>query len=220
MASLKFPPRTHLLLTQNSYIGGAQVRPEERGFVMKALTRIQSTPLAWHREPELPPSFTLCGEAGPVATLQFLPGLDTLARVETANGTWTLLHRAFPADSVTLREPNSRVDLATFHHHPSGRGELTFLNGDRFHWLPMEGVEAGGAFLEAEGMPLVRLTVMPDHSHRLHTPGGTAVGAVEALPPHHHQAGPELLAAFGWYLIQLEGMKEHPTRAAETALRL
>lgn len=187
---------------------------------MTALARIQSTPLAWHREAAMPPAFTLRGQAGPVATLQFLPGLDTLARVETADGEWTLLHRAFPADTVTLRKTDSRVDLATFQPHPSGRGELTFLNGDRFHWLPLEGAAAGGAFLEAEGMPLVRLTVMPDRSHRLHVPEGTAVGAVEALPPHHHQAGPELLAAIGWYLLQVEGMKEHPTCAAETTLRL
>jgi len=43
---------------------------------------------------------------------------------------------------------------------------------------------------------------------------------VEALPPHHHQAGPALLAAFGWYLLQVEGLKEHTTQAAETSLRL
>ncbi len=187
---------------------------------MTALTRIQSTPLAWHQEADNPPSFTLRGQDGPVATLQFLPGQNTLARVETADGAWTLLHRAFPADTVSLREPGSRVDLATFHPHPSGQGDLMFLNGDTFHWRPLAGIEPGGAFLEAEGMPLVRLTVMPDRSHRLHVPGGTAVGAVEALPPHHHQAGPALLAAFGWYLLQVEGLKEHTTQAAETSLRL
>ena len=187
---------------------------------MTALTRIQSTPLAWHQEDGVPPSYTLCGQDGPVATLKFLPGQNTLARVETAEGAWTLLHRAFPAGTVTLREPGSRVDLATYHPHPFGQGDLTFLPGDSFRWLPLEGIEAGGTFLEVEGMPLVRLTVMPDRSHRLHVPGGTAVGAVEALPPHHHQAGPALLAAFGWYLLQLEAIKEHPTCAAETSLRL
>ena len=207
-------------MNENSYIGGAHLRPEERGFVMTALTRIQATPLAWHQETDDPPAYTLRGQDGPVATLRFQPNQGTLALVETADGSWTLLHRAFPADTVTLREPGSRVDVATYQPHPSGSGDLRFLSGDTFHWVPREGVEVGGVFLEAEGMPLVRLTVMPDRSHRLHVPGGTAVGAVEALPPHHHHAGSALLAAFGWYLLQLEALKEHPTHAAETSLRL
>jgi hypothetical protein len=131
-----------------------------------------------------------------------------------------LKHRGFPADTVTLREVDSHVDLATFHPHPLGHGKLVFLSGDSFDWIRLEGPEAGAAFLDPDGMTLVRLTLRPDTSHKM-IPDTPILAQAEVGLPHRIQAaGPALLAAVGWYLLRVEALLEHPDRAAETSLRM
>ena len=187
---------------------------------MAVLTRFEPTVLVWRRGPETPPTYTLQGEGGPVAILAFLPQDGCLARVQTSEGIWTLRHRAFPAGAVTLRNLGSQVDLATYHPHLGGHGKLKFLDGDTFDWIRFGGTEAGGAFLDKEGMLAVRLTLTPDTSHRVHPPEGIPEGTLETLRPRHHQARPELLGAIGWYLLQVEAVKEQETKAGEASLRL
>ena len=196
------------------------MRPRERGNAMSALARLETTPLTWQRAPGIRPSFTLHAKEGIVATLAFQPGDNTLARVDTADGAWTLKHRGFPADTVTLREVSSHLDLATFHPHPLGHGRLVFLSGDAFDWVRLEGPEAGGAFLDPDGMTLVLLTLRPDTSHKM-IPDAPILAQAEVGLPHRIQpAGPALLAAVAWYLLRVEALLEHPVRAAETCLRM
>jgi len=187
---------------------------------MPALTRLETTPLTWQRIAGVRSASALHAKEGIVATLAFQPGDTTLARVETADGTWTLKHRGFPAETVTLRVADSRVDLATFHPHPLGHGELVFLNGDTFDWVRLEGAEPGAAFLDQDGMTLVRLTLWPDTSHRM-IPDAPILAQTEVGFPHRIQASaPALLAAVAWYLLQVEALQEHPYQAAATSLQL
>ena len=187
---------------------------------MPALTRLETTPLTWQRVAGLRPAFALHAKEGIVATLSFQPGDTTLARVETADGAWTLMHRGFPSDTVTLRLLDSRVDLATFHPHPLGHGELVFLSGETFDWVRLEEAEGGAAFLDQDGMTVVRLTLRPDTSHRM-IPDEPILALAEVGLPHRLlPAGPALLAAVGWYLLRVEALLEHPDRAAGTSLQL
>jgi len=186
---------------------------------MSALTRLETTPLTWQRTAGIRPSFALHAMDGIVATLAFLPVDGLLARVETADGAWTLKQRGFPVDTVTLREVSSRVDLATFHPHPLGHGKLVFLSGDTLDWVRLGDHEAGGAFLDADGMTLVRTTLVPDRSHRM-IPDTTQVATVEVGFPHRAQVESALLAALAWFVLQVEAKLEQPARAAEMSLRM
>lgn len=186
---------------------------------MSALLKLESTSLAWRKTAGTGPAFSLESRQGPVATLAFTPGEPTRARVETAAGAWALRHRHFPASSVTLREEGAPADQALFHPHMLGPGKLAFQGGETFDWLRLEGIHPGGAFQDADGLPLVHLSLAPDGTSRS-APEGAVLAHVDIARPHRHPADPALLASIGWYLLLLEALLEDPGVAAETSLRL
>lgn len=186
---------------------------------MPALITLESTSLAWEKTAGGGPIFALKAKEGVVATLAFTPEDATLARVETAGGAWTLRHSRFPASSVTLRQADSRTDLALFHPHVVGNGKLIFQGGETFEWVRLGGIHPGAAFLDLDGLPLVHLSLNPDATSRT-APEGQPLSRVDISRPHRHPADPALLASVGWYLLQLETKLENPGVAAETSLRI
>jgi hypothetical protein len=191
---------------------------EKRGSAMKSLIEHPTTALKWLRSGFSPPDFELLGTDGVFATLTFLDEVHTLARVRTAEGVWTLKHLGLMTPVVTLRDEGGATNLATFHPHALRHGKLQFLDGASFdwEWLHEEGI--GGAFLDPGGKPLIRL-----HAHSrsdlksLADPEQCDVDLNSALSPGLRNA---LLAAFGWYLILFDHMKERGAVVAETSLRL
>lgn len=186
---------------------------------MPALINLTSASLAWKKTGGTGPTFSLEAREGTAATLAFLPEDSTLARVETSSGAWTLKHSHFPASSVTLRQAGSKTDLAIFHPHLVGNGKLVFQGDETFDWVRIGGIHPGAAFLDADGLPLVQLTVNPDGTSGS-APENTPLALVDISQPHRRLADPALLSAIGWYLLQLETLLEDSGVAAETSLRM
>ncbi len=185
---------------------------------MKSLIEPPATSLKWLRSGISPPDFELQGTDGVFATLAFLDDEHTLARVRTAEGVWTLKHLGLLNPVVTLREIGGTTNLATFHPHALRRGKLQFLDGASFDWEWLHEAGAGGAFLDPGGEPLIRL-----HAHSGRDLGSTTEleqCEVDLNPALSTRLRSALLAAFGWYLILFDHMKERDAVAAETSLRL
>jgi len=185
---------------------------------MKSLVAHPATSLKWRRSGINPPDFELLGTEGVFATIAFLDDKHTLARVRTAEGVWTLKHLGVLTPAVTLREVGGTTNLATFHPHALRHGKLQFLDGASFDWKWLHKGGPGGAFLDPEGESLVRLHPPtgwdPDSSAELEQ---CDVDLVPAFSTHLRSA---LLAAFGWYLILFDQMRERDAVVAETTLRL
>lgn len=186
---------------------------------MKSLTLSPCAMLTWRRSGVATPDFALEGTEGTYATLAFLDEERSLARLRTAEGTWTVKHLGLLNPVVTLREEGSPVNLATFHPHAFRHGKLVFLDGAAFDWAWILDAGPGGAFLDNTGRPLVHLQAHPGRDL------DSAPGELETCDvdldlsgaAHYRQA---LLAGLGWYLLQLDHLKVRDEAAAETALRL
>lgn len=186
---------------------------------MKSLSVQPCVQLAWRRSGSTPPDFELQGPHGVYATLTFLDAERSLARIRTAEGTWTVKHLGLLNPVITLREEGSDANLAIFHPHALRHGKLQFEDGAVFDWAWLHQAGPGGAFLDGAGRPLVHLQA---HLGRELTSPSTDLETCDVdldMNPaaHYRQA---LLAALGWYLVQLDHLKTRDEAAAETALRL
>ncbi len=185
---------------------------------MKSLMDHPVTTLRWERNDLGPVDFELTGREGIYATLTFLEGNRSLARVRTDQGVWTLKHLGILTPTVTLRDEGGRVNLATFHYHALRNGDLRFEEGGSYDWVWLQDGEGAGAFLDEVGKPIVRLQA---HEGRdAHSSGGferCEVTLRPGLPSHSRSA---LLAAFGWYLILFDHLKKQDIVSAGTTLRL
>jgi hypothetical protein len=185
---------------------------------MKSLVEHPATSLKWLKSGIAPPDFELLGADGVFATLAFLDEDRILARVRTAEGVWTLKHLGIMTPVVTLRELGGTTNLATFHPHALRHGKLQFLDGATFDWEWLHEAGPSGAFLDPGGKPLVRL-----HAHSgtdLKSTGDPEECEVDLIPGTSIRSRGALLAAFGWYLILFDHMKERDAVVAETSLRL
>jgi len=185
---------------------------------MKSLTECPTNTLEWRRSATRPLGFDLRTDEGVFATLAFLDDENILARVETAEGTWTLKHLGVMNPVVTLREEGGKANLATFHPHTFRHGKLEFQDGAVFDWTWHPGPAPGGTFADQEGTPLVRLHARTGRD--LTSPPGIEHGDVELNSAHSARYRHAVLAAFGWYLILFDHLKERDVVAAETALRM
>ena len=184
---------------------------------MRSLTECPTESLEWWRTDTGPLGFELRSGEGTFATLAFLDDACILARVETAEGTWTLKHLGVMNPVVTLREEGGKANLATFHPHAFRQGRLEFLDGAVFDWA-WDPAGLGGTFSDQGGMPLVRLHARTGRD--LTSPPGIEHGDVDLNSAHSVRFRHAVLAAFGWYLILFDHLKERDQAAAETALRM
>ncbi len=188
------------------------------GHAMRSLAELPTTALAWKKGTAIPLAFKLHGNGGIYATLTVQNEERTLARVETDEGTWTLKHLGVMVPAVTLRAEGGMTNLAIFHPHALRHGNLQFADGVAYDWAWIHGDAPGGAFLNSEGLPLVRL-----HGHAgrdLRSGSDLEKCDVELGLVPTGRSRQALLAAIGWYLILFDHVKELDAVAAETALRL
>ncbi len=167
---------------------------------MQALTQIGADILEWRaaRHPE--GAFELTSGEGVHATLAWSPQ-DTLARVETPEGTWTFLRVGVLAKRITLREEGSHSNLAEFHPHAFGKGRLDFRDGASFAWTHLHHNQ-GWAFLDAEGKAILKLQPWPEAPG--HTPEpGMILGRVLLEGQGMARWRDAFLAALGWYILLL-----------------
>lgn len=185
---------------------------------MKSLLEIPTPTLVWRRSRTNPPDFELCGQAGAYATLTFVDKDYTLARIKTSEGVWTIKHLGILAPVVTLREEGATTNVATFHPHALRHGKLQFEDGGSFDWIWHHDAGRGGSFLDPGGTPLVRLHGHPGQD--LATNPGFETCDVDLNLASFARRRHALLAAFGWYLILFDHLKEQDKKAGETALRI
>jgi hypothetical protein len=188
------------------------------GYDMRSLVEHPATSLKWLRSGFSPPDFELLGTDGVYATFTFLDADHTLARVSTAEGTWTLKHLGILNPVVTLRQEGDKTNMATFHPHALRHGKLDFLDGATFDWKWFHEAEPGGAFLDPGGKPMVSLFARKGRN--LRPAAGLEQGDVDLNPALATRMRGAMLAAFGWYLILFDEMREKEAVAAETSLRL
>ena len=185
---------------------------------MKSLRVLPSGSLIWRRSGYPVPDFELLGAEGVYATLTFLDEEKQLARVRTAEGTWTIKHVGILTPIVTLREEGRPTNLATFHPHAFRHGKLEFQDGPSFDWVRLHEAGPGGAFLDGTGMPLVHLQVHLGVDRTAASDLETCDVDLNLAPAAQDRQA--LLASMGWFLILLDHMKARDGVAAEMALRL
>ena len=185
---------------------------------MRSLAELPITALAWKKGTAIPLSFKLHGNDGIYATLTFQNEERTLARVETDEGAWTLKHLGVMVPAVTLRAEGGTTNLAIFHPHALRHGKLQFADGVAYDWAWLHGDVPGGAFLDSEGLPLVRLHGFAGRGLRSTSDLQTCDVELGLLPTGRSRQA--LLAAIGWYLILFDHIKERDAVAAVTSLRL
>lgn len=184
---------------------------------MKSLTDLQTILLEWRRGGKAS-AFELHAREGIVATLEFTDTVNGLARIETAEGTWTLKHKGLMAPEVTLREEGTHENLAVFHPHALRHGHLLFEDGADFPWAWLHDVRPGGVFMDTDGMPLVRIHTLPD-VWKVEARGPGLGDAELGMAPRARWRH-AVLAAFGWYLLLYDQLREQETQAAELSLRM
>ncbi|GLH69037.1 hypothetical protein GETHPA_05700 [Geothrix rubra] len=163
---------------------------------MRALTEFQGDVLEW-RASGTPGGFDLTAGGEVYATLAWSDP-ETLARVETAEGRWTLKRVGTFAQHVTLREAGAEVDLAEFRPHAFGRGKLAFKDGAEFHWTHLPH-EQGTAFIDVSDRTVVQLQTLPELV--VHPPeAGLVMGRVILRGTTGARSRYALLAALGWTL--------------------
>ena len=163
---------------------------------MRALTELSSDVLEW-RASEIPGGFDLTAKGEVFATLAWADA-ETLARVETAEGHWTLKRVGTFAQHVTIREEGSSLDLAEFRPHAFGRGKLAFKDGAEFHWTHLPH-DQGTAFIDASDRTVVQLQALPELV--VHPPeAGLVLGRVILRGITGPRSRYALLAALGWTL--------------------
>ncbi len=185
---------------------------------MKSLTEMKSALLEWRRQEDLPMAYKLTGEDGVVASLVFPDSTDTLALLETAEGSWTIKHLGLLNPIITLREAGKKTNLAVFHPHALRHDKLEFGDGAVFDWITLHDHKPGGAFLDFQGKPMVRIHGLP-----VMEPAAVAdleSGLVELGQPPVARWRHAILTALGWYILLLDHFKENPVHAAEMSMRM
>jgi hypothetical protein len=185
---------------------------------MKSLTEMKSGLLEWHREEGLPFAYRLSGEDGVAATLAFPDASDTLAQLETAEGSWTIKHLGLLNPITTLREAREKTNIAVFHPHLLRHDKLEFTDGAVFDWVTLHDHEPGGAFLDIEGKPMVRIHGLPVLKPVADTDLDSGLVELGQAPVARWRHA--ILAAMGWYILLLDHFKENPAHAAEMSMRM
>lgn len=179
---------------------------------MKALIETGADVLEWRAAKPPESAFELTSGEGLHATLSWSEP-DTLARVETPEGSWTCMRLGVLAKHITLREEGSHSNLAEFHPHTFGKGKLVFRDGATFACSHLPHGQ-GWAFLDVEGKELVRIQPWPESRGHIPEPG-MVVGRVllegKGLVRWRHA----FLASLGWYIHLLA---KHDLNIDETAL--
>jgi hypothetical protein len=167
---------------------------------MKALTEISADVLEWRASDPPGSGFELTSGEGRHAAMNWSEG-DSLARVETAEGTWTFLRVGVLAKHITVREQGAHSNLAEFHPHTFGKGKLAFRDGATFAWTHLHHNQ-GWAFLDVEGKELLRIQPWPEAPGIVPEKGmilGRVVLEGKGMARWRHA----LLAAVGWYILLL-----------------
>lgn len=173
---------------------------------MKAIINTTASSLEWRDLEVGNHLYELWAGEDLLATLAFGSPSRTLATVETVEGSWVFQQAGFLLPSIRVRELDSDLDLAVFHHGFLGHGHLRFTNGVTFHWRHEGSGSATWSFRGDGGEVLITLQLEPatetgSGPHRIQA-------EVKVTPAGHFSPRVPLLAALGWYLILLQQQEQ------------
>ena len=152
-------------------------------------------PLVWSQPKSLSREYQLANGDALVGRLRFEKLCGSLATAAVASQNWTFKREGFLHPRVTVRAPNSDVNLAVFHPSWSGGGFVEFPDGRQIRWRHTSFWRSEWSFVEGVDRQLL---LFKQHE------GFLKVSARLEFDPAC-AAAPELpmLAALGWYLLLL-----------------
>ena len=150
---------------------------------------VWSQPTAMRREYQLSNGDELVGH------LRFEKFSGSLASAEVASQNWTFKREGFLHPRVTVRAPNSDLNLAVFYPSWSGGGVVEFPDGRQICWRHTGFWRSEWSFVEGESRQLL---LFKQHE------GFLKISArLECDPTNAALSELPLLAALGWYLMLL-----------------
>lgn len=168
---------------------------------MERLSDLIGTALYWVQPKAFERWFELRTRDRVVATLCWETSCGTLARGNTADGSWTFKRAGFLNPRVTVRESGSDIDMAVFWPRWMGDGTLEFASGATFRWQSTNFWGTDWMFAANDGTPLLALKE-GSREGRL-----SDMFKTQSLVEIHPEAStvPELtlLVLTGWYLMIL-----------------
>ena len=171
---------------------------------MKAFSSAVGADLCWIQPKGLDNRwFELRAGDGIVATLEFETLCGSLARAQSADGSWTFKRVGFFNPRVTVRKAGQEADLAVYTPRWTGReGTLEFPDGRVFGWVQANFWATKFQITDAAGYSLVSFESGAEKSRLsdiFKTQARVEIGrrgrALPELP---------LLVLLGWYLIILQ----------------
>ena len=186
---------------------------------MRTILAAADQELVWRQPSIFKLEYELRADAEVLATLRWRTIADTLATVETAEGSWTFKRVGFWHPRITARPVGIERDAATFEPRWTGAGPVTLAQGASHRWGQTNGWQTRWAWHDADGVPIVQF----HNKHGMAGGGHVEIApAAATLPPVTHldevyqpiatddedvppAALPEvpLLVTLGWYLLVL-----------------
>ena len=154
-----------------------------------------SGPLVWTQPKAMRREYQLKNGDGLVGQLRFEKFSGSLATAEVASQNWTFKREGFLHPRVTVRAPNSDVNLALFHPSWSGGGVVEFPDGRQIRWRHASFWRSEWAFVQGEDRQLL---LFKQHEGFLKISARLEWDPSDAALPDL-----PLLAALGWYLMLL-----------------
>lgn len=152
-------------------------------------------PLVWTQPKALRREYELANGDELVGHLRFEKSCGSLATAEVASQNWTFKREGFLHPRVTVRAPNSDINLAVFRPSWSGGGVLEFPGGRQIRWCHTSFWRSEWSFVEGEDRQLL---LFKQHE------GFIKISArLECDPADGASSDLPMLAALGWYLMLL-----------------
>ncbi len=182
---------------------------------MRTLSSSVGTALYWIQPKGLGRYFELRAGDDVLATLRFETLCGSLARAESADGSWTFKRAGFFKPRVTVRKAGEEVNSAVYTPRWTGReGVLEFAGGRVFNWTQTDFWATRYQISDVAENPLVSFESGLDQSRLTDLFKTQARVAIDL----RGRALPELplLVLLGWYLIVLQ--KEDAAAVAATTV--
>ena len=152
-------------------------------------------PLVWTQPKAMCREYQLNNGEELVGRLRFEKSFGSLASAEVASQNWTFKREGFLHPRVTVRAPNSDVNLAVFQPSWSGGGVVGFPDGRQIHWRCTSFWRSEWTFVQGEDRQLLRFK---QHEGFLKVSARLEFDPADAATPDL-----PMLAALGWYLMLL-----------------
>jgi len=154
-----------------------------------------AAPLIWTQSKSMSRQYQLKSGDTLIGNLGFEKASGSRASAEVTSQRWTFKREGFFHPRVTVRVPDSDVNVAVFHPQWSSGGNLDFPDGHQLRWRCTNFWGSHWAFVHADNRPSILF--------RHHEGILKASAELEIDPADTSLPDLPLLVVLGWYLIIL-----------------